>query len=134
MATVRRETLIEAPAARIWDAVRDVGNIHRRLVPGFVLECRLEGGSRLVTFGNGMSVREHILDVDDEHMRHAWNAIHDQFQHYSASLQVFPDGENRSRVLWLADLLPAEMAGPVAEMMDQGLEVMKRTLEMPLTD
>jgi hypothetical protein len=35
--------------------VRDIGNIHKRLVPGFVADCRMEGDdARIVTFGNGL--------------------------------------------------------------------------------
>jgi hypothetical protein len=37
----------------VWDAVRDFGALHHRLVPGFVVEARLEGDDRVVTFFNG---------------------------------------------------------------------------------
>jgi hypothetical protein len=30
----------------VWDAIRDVGAIHKRLVPGFVVNCVLEDGAR----------------------------------------------------------------------------------------
>jgi hypothetical protein len=49
--------------------------------------------------------------------------------HHNASAQVFPDGEGRCRFVWIADLLPHEAAPGVAGMMDQGLAVIKRTLE-----
>jgi hypothetical protein len=42
---------------------------------------------------------------------------------------VFAEGADRSRVVWIADLLPNEMAGPIAAMIDQGVSAMKRTLE-----
>ena len=51
MASVRREVLIRAPAAQVWDAVRDIGALHSRLVPGFVVDTRLEPGARIVTHG-----------------------------------------------------------------------------------
>ena len=35
MASIHREIVIDAPAEKVWDAVRDVGAIHRRLAPGF---------------------------------------------------------------------------------------------------
>jgi hypothetical protein len=34
--------------------VRDVGAVHRRLVPGIVVDARLDGDARVVTFANGM--------------------------------------------------------------------------------
>lgn len=69
MATVQREIEIARDKDAVWDAIRDVGAIHRRLVPGFVVDCKLDGGSRIVTFANGMVVRELIVAVDDETCR-----------------------------------------------------------------
>ena len=73
MATIQTEIEIARDRSFVWDAIRDVGAIHRRLVPGFVVDCKLEGESRLVTFANGMVVREVIVSVDDETCRHAWS-------------------------------------------------------------
>jgi hypothetical protein len=50
--------------------------------------------------------------------------------HHNASLQVFADGEGRSRVVWIADLLPNELAGYIAGMIEQGMAVMTKTLEL----
>jgi hypothetical protein len=111
------------------DAVRDVGAIHRRLVPGFVVDCRLEGDSRIITFANGMVVREVIVSVDDGACRHAWSARSQPFTHHNASIQVFIEGAAKCRVVWIADLLPNEVSDTVEKMMSQGLGVMKRTLE-----
>jgi hypothetical protein len=47
-------------------ALRDVGALHTRLVPGFVVDTRLEAGARIVTFANGMTVREQIVTVDED--------------------------------------------------------------------
>ena len=129
MASIRREVLIEARPERVWDAVRDVGNIHKRLVPGFVTDSRLEGDTRIVTFGNGMVLREPILDVNDDDRRVAWAAEGGQFKHYNASVQVFDEGADHARIVWIADLLPNELSANVAEMIEQGLAVMKQTLE-----
>jgi hypothetical protein len=41
MATIHREIGIEREKGFVWDAIRDVGAIHRRLVPGFVIDCKL---------------------------------------------------------------------------------------------
>src|SRR6266403_1398835 len=74
MASIRKEILLDARAEDVWDAVRDIGALHIRLVPGFVTDTRLEEGARIVTFGNGMVVRELIVDLDDQarrrHPRH----------------------------------------------------------------
>ena len=129
MASIRREMQVAAGAAQIWDAVRDVGEIHRRLVPGFVTDCRLEGDARIVTFGNGIVARELIVDLDDEARRLVWSASDGRLSHHNASLQVFAEDDAHSRLVWIADLLPNAMAQPIAAMIDEGMRAMKRTLE-----
>jgi hypothetical protein len=49
--------------------------------------------------------------------------------HHNASLQVVDDGDRRSRVVWIADLLPNDFKAYVAGLIDQGMAVMKKTLE-----
>ena len=129
MASIRNEIHVRRERADVWDAIRDVGAIHKRLVPGFVVDCRLEGDSRYLTFGNGMTIREIIVDVDDKNFRHAWSARGAPFTHHNASIQVFAEDEASSRLVWIADFLPNDVAGAVAEMIQQGLITMKATLE-----
>jgi len=130
MASIHREIQVEVPAERVWDAIRDVGAIHTRLAPGFVVDTRLEAGARVVTFGSGVVARELIIDVNDDALRLAWSVVGGKMTHHNASLQVFADGERRSRVVWIADLLPNELAGYIAGMIEQGMAVMKKTLEL----
>lgn len=129
MATIHKEIEIDRSEEFVWDAIRDVANIHKRLVPGFVIDCRLEGDWRTVTFANGMVVRELIVSVDDQTRRHSWAAQGELLTHYNASVQVFPIGSNKCQVVWIADLMPNEATESIANMIQQGLETMKRTLE-----
>jgi carbon monoxide dehydrogenase subunit G len=130
MASIRREILIEARPEAVWDAVRDVGAVHERLAPGFVVDTRLEDGARIVTFANGLVARELIVDVDDAARKLVWAVVGSpRLTHHNASMQVFADGERRSRVVWIADLLPNEIAGYIAGLIEQGLGTMKKTLE-----
>jgi hypothetical protein len=129
MASIHRTIDIDVPAARAWDAMRDVGALHTRLVTGFVTDCRLEGDERTVTFGNGMSVRERIVDVSDKDRRVAWSAIGDSIVHHNASAQIFERGTGKCEVVWIADLLPHDLAPAISGMIEQGLQAMKRTLE-----
>jgi carbon monoxide dehydrogenase subunit G len=129
MASIRREIQIEARPADVWDAIRDVGAIHKRLAPGFVVDTKMDGDARIVTFGNGMVARELIVDVDHGARRLAWSVVGGRMTHHNASLQVFADGESRCRAVWIADLLPNDIAGAIAGMIEQGMAAMKRTLE-----
>ena len=128
MASIHREIVIRADAAEVWDAVRDVGAPHKRLVPGFLVDTRLEGEARVVTFANGLVARELIVDVDDRARRLVWAVVGGRLTHLNASLQVFADGEGCSRVVWIADLLPHELAGSISGLIEQGLGVMQQTL------
>ncbi len=129
MASIRREIHLEAGAEQVWDAIADVGAVHTRLAPGFVIDTRLEGGARVVTFGNGLVARELIVDVDHGSRRLVWAVVGGRPTHHNASLQVVAEAERRSRVIWIADLLPNELASPIASLIDQGMAVMKKTLE-----
>ena len=129
MASIRREIHVEAGAEQVWDAIADVGAIHTRLAPGFVVDTRLEDGARVVTFGNGLVARELIVDVDHGSRRLVWAVVGGHPTHHNASVQVVAEAERRSRVIWIADLLPNELASPIASLIDQGMAVMKKTLE-----
>jgi hypothetical protein len=108
--------------------LRDVGALHTRLVPGFVVDTRLEEGARVVTFGNGMVARELIVDVDDEQRRVVWSVVGGRMTHHNASAQVIPEGAG-CRFVWIADLLPHELAPLITTMIEQGMAVIKKTLE-----
>jgi uncharacterized protein YndB with AHSA1/START domain len=130
MASVHREIVVERPPAEVWDALADVGALHRRLAPGFVTDCRLEPGARVVTFANGMVARELIVDVDPERQRIAWAVVGGRLSHHNASAQVFAERENASRFVWIADFLPDEHAAQIAAMIDHGLAAIKRHLDI----
>jgi hypothetical protein len=129
MASVHKEIVIVRPAAAVWDALADVGALHTRLVRGFVVDCRLEPGARVVTFANGMVARELIVDVDAPSRRVAWSVVGGKLTHHNASAQAFAEGESSCRVVWIADFLPNDDAARIAAMIDHGLAAMKRTLE-----
>ena len=129
MASIHKEILIEARPEDVWAAIRDIGAIHRRLAPGFVVDTRLDGDARIVTFGNGMVARELIVDIGDASRRLVWSVVGGRMTHHNASLQVFADGESRSRVVWIADLLPNDLAVVVGAMIEQGMGVMQKTLQ-----
>ena len=56
MASVVKDIVTRATPAQAWDAIRDIGALYTRLVPGFVVATELVPGGRHVTFGNGLVV------------------------------------------------------------------------------
>lgn len=129
MASIRREIVVEAPVARVWEAFRDVGAVHR-LAPGFVSSCRLDGNeARIVTFSNGFVARELIVDLDDAARRLAYSARSERLAHHHASFELVEEGPRRTRIVWTADVLPHAAAVGVGMMMDEGCKAMQRALE-----
>ncbi len=128
MTTLHNSVFIDVAPEMIWDAAKDIGALHTRLVPGFVVDTKLDGDARIVTFGNGLVAREAIISIDDQRKRLAWNAEGGKTKHYNAVLQVSAQGSG-SRVEWTTDLLPNEMAGPIQGMQEQALAIMKKTFE-----
>lgn len=129
MATLRREIRTRATPEQGWDAVRDFGALHTRLVPGFVVDTRIDGNARIVTFGNGTVMREPIVAIDDTTRRLVWSAESGRAAHYNASAQVVPAGEGGIMVIWTADFLPDTIAPEIAAAMDAGAAVMRVTLD-----
>jgi carbon monoxide dehydrogenase subunit G len=131
MASIHKHILIDTDPDTVWDAVRDVGAVHTRVAPGFLTGCRMEDAplARVVSFANGMEARELIVDVDDAARRLVWAVVGGQMLHHNASMQVVADGAGRTRVVWIADLLPNALAPVIAGMIEQGLAAMKQTLE-----
>ncbi|MFL5399627.1 MAG: SRPBCC family protein [Myxococcales bacterium] len=129
MATIRKEILVRASPESVWSAVRDVGEVHRRLCPGVLVDCRMDGDARVVTFANGLVVRELIVDIDDDARRFSWAAVGGRLTHHNASMQVFPDPAGGTRLVWIADLLPDELEADIRALMDLGSAALKKTLE-----
>jgi hypothetical protein len=121
--------LIAAPAASVWNVFRDIAAVHTRLAPGFVVDCRMDGKDRIVTFANGVVVREVIVHIGDDTLRLAYSVRSEKLTHHNASFQVFPVDGGSCRVVWIADLLPDAMAETFEPMMQNGMTVMKSTLE-----
>jgi len=127
MASIIREITVEATAEQAWAAVRDVGAVHRRLVPGIVVEATVADGLRHVRFANGLEIDEAIVSVDDAHRRVVY-AVQNRASHHQASMQVRADGPDRCRFVWITDVLPDDAAGRFAAVMDQALPVIQYTL------
>ena len=128
MASIHKDIVIDAHPDYVWDALRDFGALHTRLVPGFVLDTKLDDDARIVTFANGTVAREILVDCDDKRRRLVYAIVSERVRQHSASVQVFADGEARSRVVWIADVLPHDIAPYMDAQMDQGALAMQKAL------
>jgi hypothetical protein len=128
MASIHKDIPIDADPEGVWAAVRDFGAVHQRLAPGFMIDARLEGDARIVTFHNGTVARELLVDCDEARRRLVYAVINERVKHYSASVQVVADGEMRARVIWIVDVLPNEIAPYIAGQMDLAVLAIQKAL------
>ena len=129
MATVRREFRSPRSADDVWNVLKQFDRVHE-LAKGFVVATKMEpSGARVVTFANGMDVREHLVSSDTAERRLVY-AITDnpRYTHYNACAQVFEDGSG-SRFVWTVDFLPDEMAPMQGAAMDAGAQAMRAALD-----
>jgi carbon monoxide dehydrogenase subunit G len=128
MASIHKDIPIDAQPADVWAAVRDFGAVHQRLAPGFVIDARLDGDARIVTFANGNIAREQLVDCDEARRRLVYAIANERVSHYSASVQVVADGEAGTRLIWIVDVLPHEIAPYIDAQMDQAALAMQKAL------
>jgi hypothetical protein len=128
MASIYKDIPIDAPADQVWDALRDFGALHTRLAPGFVTNTQLDGDVRTVTFANGTVARETLVDCDDKRQRLVYAITSERLKQHSASAQVFAEGDGRCRMVWIADVLPHEVAPYMDAQMDLGAAAMQAAL------
>jgi hypothetical protein len=133
MASIHRTLHLQASPDEVWAALRDWPAVHERLVRGFVVDTQLDGEDRIVTFFNGVAVREVLIDLDDANRRLVWSVADGPYTHHNAAAQVFADGTG-TRFVWITDFLPHDMADRQAYMMDRGLQAIRETIDgEPLT-
>jgi carbon monoxide dehydrogenase subunit G len=131
MASITKSITIEADTDRVWDALRDFGALHERLVPGFVVATELHDDTRVVTFANGAIAHERLVTIDDAARRLVYSVVRSPLgsTHDNSAAQVSADGAGRTTFVWTKDVLPDAIAPRVSELMDQGLASIKATLE-----
>ena len=128
MATLHRDIPIHAPVDQVWEAIRDVGRPHERIVPGVLTDATYDGVTRTVTFADGFVATERIVAVDEERHRVAYAVVDGPFEHHHASMEVVAGPDGTSRVLWTTDLLPEDVVPFVDALVDQGARAMQATL------
>lgn len=65
MASLYKEIQIKCKPEALWTAIKNVGEVSK-LFPGILTASRMaDDETRIVTFANGMEVRELIITVDD---------------------------------------------------------------------
>lgn len=133
MGTIYKEFAVNADAEFVWEALRDVGALHKRVARGFVADTALSGGVRTITFSNGYVAREQIVSIDNAHRRLVCSSIGGHASHHNSSFQVLDSFDGNARVLWITDVLPNDVLPVFEKMMEDGCAAMMQTLEKDYT-
>jgi hypothetical protein len=130
MALLRTEISIAAATADVWDVIGDFAAGPLRMAPGFVVGCEADGNLRVVTFADGVVVREQLVALDDGERRITYSVVGGSVRPARdlARMQVLSEGAG-SRFVWTRDLRPDELGPGFQAAMDRGAEVIRRTLE-----
>jgi len=126
MASIYKEIALDTRADDVWDAIRDFGAVHRRVAPGFLLDAKLDGDARIVTFSNGTVAREVLVTCDDARKRLVYAVASERVKQHSASIQIIADGEH-CRMIWITDVLPNEIAPYIDGQMELGADAIRKT-------
>jgi carbon monoxide dehydrogenase subunit G len=130
MAAIHQEFVVDARPEDVWDVLADYGAVHRRLAPGFVIDTQLHDDTRTVTFADGTIVYERLVDLDAASRRVAYTVVGGGLHpsHHHAWMQALPEADGRTRFVWHTDVIPADLAGPIGEFVEQGSAVIRATL------
>jgi carbon monoxide dehydrogenase subunit G len=131
MASIQKDIPIAAPAAEVWAAIADFHKVHERVAPGFLTGLTAEDGARTVTFSNGATARELLVSSDPVRRRLAYAIPGGAMTAHMATVQVFEDGADRSRIVWITDLLPDSLADYIDSQMALAAPIMAKALGRP---
>lgn len=128
MSSIWWEERIAVPAETAWARLRRVDLVHELFAPVLV-DASLTDDIRIVTFANGLVVRERIVAVDEAHRRIAYAVLGDMFDHHNASMQIVSADERSCRFVWISDFLPAEREATVRPLVEEGARALARNIE-----
>lgn len=129
MGSIQHEIGVRVDCAKAWAALREVSMAHR-LFADVLVDGKVDGDERTVTFADGLVVRERIIDVSNDRCRIAYSAFEGTpMTHHNASMQILDAGAGECRFLWIADFLPDDFGATMLPLMEQGAEALKANLE-----
>ncbi len=115
------EIEIAAGPSAVWAVVGDFGAIGE-MIPGLE-SFRLEGDDRVIGMF-GMEIRERLISRDDDGRALTYSIVDGvPIESHRATISVAPAGDG-SKVTWVFDVTPDEMAPILADTYGQALRVL----------
>jgi hypothetical protein len=108
LGSVRHHARIRRPAAEVWQLVGDPTRLHEWF-PG-ITACTVDGSTRIITLGSGMTMPEEILVRDDIQRRFQYRITTPLFRHHRGTIDVIELDEESCMVVYATDADPRAMA------------------------
>jgi hypothetical protein len=106
--TIRHEIRIHRPAAEVWALAGDPAKLHHWF-PGIV-DCTVDGTTRVITTGAGLPMPEEILVRDDTQRRFQYRLNTPLIQQHRGTIDVIDLGDDTCLVVYSTDCDPRTMA------------------------
>jgi carbon monoxide dehydrogenase subunit G len=126
-ASERRQRVIQVSAERAWQIVTRPELLHHWF-PG-VASCEVDGPTRSITTGTGLSLVEDLLTNDALQRRFQYRISGGFFKEHLASIDVIELTADSCLVTYASDADPATMAVVLGGAMTGALEELARQLE-----
>lgn len=126
-ASVRRERVIGVPAERAWAVISRPELLHLWF-PG-VDACSVDGDTRTITLGSGLSLPETLLTNDPLQRRFQYRIAGGLFAEHLGTIDVVALDDDRCLVLYSSDADPATMAIVLGGATGGALDELARQLE-----
>jgi carbon monoxide dehydrogenase subunit G len=106
--TVRREVRIACAPDEVWAVVGDPIRLPEWF-PGIV-ECTVDGDTRVITTGSGIPIPEQILTVDSIQRRFQYRITSAIVREHLSTIDVIDLGDDTSLLVYAVDADPSTMA------------------------
>jgi uncharacterized protein YndB with AHSA1/START domain len=125
--SVRHSISISRSAADVWALAGDPARLHEWF-PG-ITSCTVEGTTRLIVLGSGMTMPEKILLNDPIQRRFQYRITAPIFKHHRGTIDVIETAEQTCMVVYSTEADPRTMALTIAGGTASALDELKRQME-----
>lgn len=125
--TIRHEIRIHRSAADVWALAGDPTKLHLWF-PGIV-DCTVDGTTRIITTGTGIPMPEEILVRDNTQRRFQYRLTAPIIQHHRGTIDVIDLGDDTCLVVYSTECDPRTMALVIGGATAGALAELKRQME-----
>ena len=125
--TVRHEICIARSAGDVWALAGDASKLHHWF-PG-VVDCTVDGNSRVIITGSGIPMPEEILVCDNTQRRFQYRLTTPIFKHHRGTIDVIALTDESCIVVYSTEADPRAMALVIGGGTAGALRELKRLME-----